>query len=269
MKSLAIRVPFLGALAWLVLAFPGIAAAQAADPDAIESAAAALTPSAGTAAKPAQTGAEIPVSSIEDAVRAAIESRIGGKIELHLSNPRIALTAPEGEGAVQVSNLNYEERSGRFTATVGTDPNHLGMVVTGRADPIVQVPVLKRAVAAGEIIGTADLDWQEMEAQRAANLVTDPNTLIGKAARRPLAPDRPLRSGDVQNPILVQKNALVSMTVQVPGMVLTAIGRALQDGGQGDTIQIMNPQSHRTVQGVVTGPNAAQVASRAQVLGTL
>jgi flagella basal body P-ring formation protein FlgA len=222
-----------------------------------------------------RTGTTVGAAAIEGAIGDALQAQAGGdKLSIYLSNQRLEMVAPAAwSGALHVDNVNYDDRSGRFTATVsvpGGDAAAQGVEVTGRADRIVSIPVLSRPIATGEIIGQADLGTQDVPAARvASNVVRDAAGLIGQAARRPLAPDHPLRLSDIQKPVVVQKGSLVSMVVQAPGMVLTAIGRALQDGGQGDAIQLTNPQTKRTLQGIVTGPGAVKIATRGQVLGAL
>jgi flagella basal body P-ring formation protein FlgA len=222
-----------------------------------------------------RAGTAVGAGAIESAIGDALQAQAGGdRLSVHLSNQRLEIAAPTNwSGALNVANVSYDDRSGRFTATVsvpGGDATAQGIDVTGRADRIVSVPVLSRPLAAGEIIGQADLGTQDMPAERiASNVVRDAVGLIGQAARRPLPPDRPLRLSDVQKPVVVQKGTMVSMVVATPGMVLTAIGRAMQDGGQGDAIQLTNPQTKRTLQGIVTGPGTVKVAPRGQVLGAL
>ena len=53
-------------------------------------------------------------------------------------------------------------------------------------------------------------------------------------------------------------------------LTLIARGRALESGAIGDTIDIMNPRSNRTVQGTIEGPNTVRIdamgAPRVQAL---
>jgi flagella basal body P-ring formation protein FlgA len=90
-------------------------------------------------------------------------------------------------------------------------------------------------------------------------VVSDPADLIGKAARRPLRASLPLRTGDIQEPILVGKNTLVTLVAAGPNLVLTTTGRSLDDGGKGDVIRVMNNQSHKLVQGTVVSANEVRV----------
>jgi flagellar basal body P-ring formation protein FlgA len=51
--------------------------------------------------------------------------------------------------------------------------------------------------------------------------------------------------------VVVAKGALVTLILQTPSMRLTARGRALDEGGIGDSIRVANAQSRTVVAGVV------------------
>ena len=53
--------------------------------------------------------------------------------------------------------------------------------------------------------------------------------------------------------------ATVTMLFDAPGMSLSAVGRALAEGGEGDSIAVLNPTSYRQVVGVVIGPGSVRV----------
>ena len=74
---------------------------------------------------------------------------------------------------------------------------------------------------------------------------------------RPRAPTG-RRADDLRHPVLVQKGSIVTMTFEAPGVMLTATGRAMTEGGVGDTVTIQNPASFRQIQGLVTGPSPAR-----------
>jgi flagellar basal body P-ring formation protein FlgA len=58
-------------------------------------------------------------------------------------------------------------------------------------------------------------------------------------------------------PDLIQRNDIVTLVYEVPGVVLTMRGRATEGGAEGDTISVLNEQSKRTVQGTIAGPGPA------------
>jgi flagella basal body P-ring formation protein FlgA len=61
-------------------------------------------------------------------------------------------------------------------------------------------------------------------------------------------------------PQVIQRNEAVTLVYEVPGIVLRVRGKALEAGAVGDIIGILNIQSNRTIQAVVTGPGAVSVA---------
>jgi flagellar basal body P-ring formation protein FlgA len=63
----------------------------------------------------------------------------------------------------------------------------------------------------------------------------------------------------VQRPEAVERNALILMTYEQPGLNLSMRGKALAAGAVGDVIQVVNLNSKRTVEAVITGPNRAAV----------
>jgi flagella basal body P-ring formation protein FlgA len=52
---------------------------------------------------------------------------------------------------------------------------------------------------------------------------------------------------------LVQRDQGVTLIYQTAGLYLTTRGKALDNGTEGDTVSVLNPQSKRTITGVVTG----------------
>ena len=164
-----------------------------------------------------------------------------------------------------VLGLDYNRRSGRFTAMLAApanDPDAKLVQVSGRVQSVDQIPVLRNRIVPGETIGKGDIDWVDVRGQVASNMITDANDLIGQSPKRPLMPGVAIRSGDIGKPEQVLKGATVTMNVISPGMVLSASGRAIGGGSTGDTIQVMNLQTKRTIEATVVGPNRVEVSSR-------
>jgi flagellar basal body P-ring formation protein FlgA len=65
-------------------------------------------------------------------------------------------------------------------------------------------------------------------------------------------------AADVRHPILVTKGQTITMTFDAPGVDLTAMGRALSEGGIGDSVTVQNPASFRMINAVVTGPGTVR-----------
>ena len=70
-----------------------------------------------------------------------------------------------------------------------------------------------------------------------------------------------VRLEDVRHPTLVTKGSTVTMIFEAPGITLTAIGRAMSEGGMGETVTVQNPVSFRQISAVVTGPGQVRALS--------
>ena len=63
--------------------------------------------------------------------------------------------------------------------------------------------------------------------------------------------------------MVVTKGQTVTMIFSAPGVELAATGRAMSEGGVGDTVTIQNPASFRMISATVTGPGAVRAADPA------
>ena len=57
----------------------------------------------------------------------------------------------------------------------------------------------------------------------------------------------------------MQRDQTVTLIYEAPGLYLTIRGKALESGTEGDVVNVLNLQSKRTVQGVVTGRGQVSV----------
>jgi flagella basal body P-ring formation protein FlgA len=87
-----------------------------------------------------------------------------------------------------------------------------------------------------------------------------PEQVVGQRLRRPIGADMPVLLADLTAPALVEKNALVTLVLEAPGMQLAAQGRALEGGARGGLVPVMNLSSRAVVEGVVVGPGRVRVA---------
>jgi flagella basal body P-ring formation protein FlgA len=81
----------------------------------------------------------------------------------------------------------------------------------------------------------------------------------GLEARRTIYAGRPLTERDVGAPYLVKVSAPVDVTWKSDGLELAMSGRALDNGGLGDDIRVLNPATSRTIHGKVVGEGKVEV----------
>ncbi|AWK88255.1 flagellar basal body P-ring formation chaperone FlgA [Azospirillum thermophilum] len=203
--------------------------------------------------------------SVESLLARELASTLGGAVP---SDARVSvvLTAPFGGSVEAVRDLSYDPRSGSLRALVSSD----GRIVElkAKAEILVEVPVPTRRILPGEIIGDGDLTTVTMPMERLNDtVVTSRETLLGQASRRQLPPGRLIQTSAVGVPIVVQRNKQVSLVYEDGPLQLVARGRALQDGGVGEVVRVMNNSSNIVVTGVITGPQTVAVAGSQQQPG--
>jgi flagella basal body P-ring formation protein FlgA len=165
---------------------------------------------------------------------------------------------------VGVRDVSWDPRMNRFTATVEVpagSPAATRVKVTGRVWATTRIPVLTHAMGRGDVITDKDVEWQEVREENARrDVVTDPRHLIGLEPRYNLRPGVPVRTVEVQKPLQVTRNGVVTMMYRTKFMTLTAQGRAIEDGSTGDVIRVTNMQTKQTVDARVEGPGQVSVA---------
>jgi flagella basal body P-ring formation protein FlgA len=119
------------------------------------------------------------------------------------------------------------------------------------ADQRVVVPV--RDVPRGMTLSEADLAYQMMPRAQGGTAVSM-SELAGMETRRYLHAGETVRLDDVKHPVIVAKGSVVTMIFEAPGVTLTATGKAMSEGGIGDSITVLNPVSYRQITCTVTGP---------------
>jgi flagella basal body P-ring formation protein FlgA len=125
----------------------------------------------------------------------------------------------------------------------------------------VEVAVLARAVERGAIIKDSDVEMERRpRAEVGRDALRDRDHVVGLAARDNLQIGRALRASDLMRPEIVQRNETVTLTVEMPGIMLTARGKALEGGAEGDVISVSNEQSKRVLQGIVIGAGRVAIS---------
>src|SRR5215212_8701040 len=162
------------------------------------------------------------------------------------NEPRTVHVEPNS-GDLRISRLNFEPRNGRFDVSFeapgSTAARRAPLRFTGSLTETFEAAVPARPIAQGEVLKVSDMIvTRRPKAEFAAGVFTYPEQVVGLAARRSLPAGRALRSADLQKQELVARNENVTITYEVPGIVLTMRGQALESGTQGDLISVLNVQ---------------------------
>lgn len=165
---------------------------------------------------------------------------------------------------IEFDSFSLSENKDRFSAILsvpsGQDmPKKLS--INGVIEEVRVIPVFSRSVMPGEIIKQADIAWINYPAKRlSSRSLLSSQQLVGMTVRRPARTDKPINRNDVMAPIAVAKGEAVTMMVRAGALVLTAAGKALENGGIGDTIRVLNSTSRQTIDAKIIRAGHVEVA---------
>ncbi|MGJ3264072.1 MAG: flagellar basal body P-ring formation chaperone FlgA [Salinarimonas sp.] len=210
----------------------------------------------------------------QDAVAAALAAQVAEAAMLPAEEIEIAfdgtppalLVSPEATEPVGIADLAYDPSTRRFTATAFVGPSaaerRAQAAVSGVARQVVSVAVLARPIARGEAIRADDYRVERRAVERVpADTRLDAIEVAGRVARRSLVAGALLRQGDLERPMLVDRNGTVLMVYESGSLTLTLRGKSRQAGAEGDMVDVENPVSGRIVQGTVIGPGTVRVGN--------
>lgn len=212
-------------------------------------------------------GKTIGTDQVMRALRHALETHatLDGPMEIEVTKDDLGVKLPaDSPATVGIENLRLNPGNGQFTATVAApagDPAAIRMSVAGRLYHLIEIPTLNRRIKPGTVITESDITWMRMRTERVSrNVITDSGNLVGYTPTRPAVAGKMLRMGDVRAPVIVGKGSIVTLFLRAPNLVLTAKGRAMEDGARGDVIRVMNTQSKTIIEGEVTSSGAVSVS---------
>jgi flagella basal body P-ring formation protein FlgA len=217
----------------------------------------------------ARTSRAIALKEISDRIAELLSQQYGlgdpGHIGLTFDRPlRTLQVEANATGELQVLAINYDARSNRFDVTLDLPSSAIlhrqPPRFTGTATETIDVIAVDHPVERGEVLQASDLTTLRRPKAQGVG-ITDPTAAIGFAARRALRPGQPLAAADLMKPEIVSRNESVTLIYQAPGITLTLRGQAQDSGALGDTIGVLNVQTKRVVQGVISGPGRVTVAA--------
>jgi flagella basal body P-ring formation protein FlgA len=213
----------------------------------------------------------IPVTEIERAVAETAAKQIGIQDSANVavvfdSGARPLSVEPSAAAAPRLVQFNYDPRSQRFDASLDV-PGSAAIRkkparVSGYLYETVEIPTVIRAFTRGEIVRDEDVQMERRpKAEITPDTIRNSAAVVGHAARRDLRAGQPIRISEMMKPELIARGDTVTLTFDSPGVILSLRAKAMESGTEGDVIQVMNPQSKRTIQATVEGPGHVVVHS--------
>lgn len=212
----------------------------------------------------------IETKEIEASVASALERRngLGEAKDLELTFDRGLQTLQlesANTGAMHPVAVRFDPRSGRFDAlfeianTTSGTPTRLRF--TGTAVDTVEAAVLTRGIERNELIKMSDVIVERRPRAETGRDAASREQTVGMQARRQLRSGQALRRSDISKPDLVQRDQAVTIIYQTSGIYLTIRGKALENGTEGDVVNVVNLQTKRTFSATVVGRGQVSVAA--------
>ncbi|HKU89237.1 MAG TPA: flagellar basal body P-ring formation chaperone FlgA [Steroidobacteraceae bacterium] len=125
----------------------------------------------------------------------------------------------------------------------------------------LDVLVLKRAVARGEILGAADVVAQKRQvASLTSPYVGRVADLAGRPTRRPLPEGMPVTAEALSAALLIKRGQAVTLTASTAGFEVRAPGRALADASASQRLRVQNLDSLKVVEGIAESEGVVRVS---------
>ncbi|MBM4245008.1 MAG: flagellar basal body P-ring formation protein FlgA [Deltaproteobacteria bacterium] len=122
------------------------------------------------------------------------------------------------------------------------------------------VVVARQPIARGTILGEDDLRIEERRLDELPTTVlTDVASAIGREARVAIAAGKALTLQGLANAVLVKRGGLVRVLVERGGMRISVAGEAMETGGAGDRVRVVNASSKRELVGRVVDHGTVSV----------
>jgi len=206
--------------------------------------------------------------SPEYKVRAALKSALTARIPddparvvvSEIALPR-GFALPEG-ARVKVRLPARDRMLGRmsFQLEVVAPPHHATYWASARVEMLTEVVVARRTLGRGEVLAPDDLTTASMPLSRLpVGTVEHTGPLLGQQMTKRVQPGQPVTDQMVEAAPVVFRGDRLTLLVRRPGLTVTAVGEAREDGAPDHVISVINMASRRTVRARVVDAQTAQV----------
>ncbi|MDK9696699.1 MAG: flagellar basal body P-ring formation chaperone FlgA [Siculibacillus sp.] len=204
-----------------------------------------------------RTLAETTIDDLRVAFDAAVEPR---RADLRAAEP------------ARLVSFSHNPQNGRFEALflISRGDGDERLNLRGEVVETVRVVTLTRAFARGEIVTADDLAIDRQPRRQSTGLKpVEPEQIVGMAARRALRAGQAVTPGDFSRPLVVTRGESVTVVYETASLTITSRGQALGSGAVGDLVDVLNPQSKRTVHATVAGPGRVVVIAAPKTVAAI
>lgn len=190
------------------------------------------------------------------------------KVQAVFDAAEIAINAEAVAAPAQLVSLRYMPGSEGFWARFLIAGRDLPVDLTGRIQLMVEAPHLVDTRPAGTILQPSDIEMRPVPLKFAETAgIPTLDELVGKQLERHGHSGLMLKASDVSDPLVVQRNSMVTVYLRSGPMTLSVKGQALNSASVGQPVQVLNPISRKILHGVAMDNGNVGVTSILTVAG--
>ena len=187
-------------------------------------------------------------------------------------NPDATIKGIQVSGSLRlpVGTVTYEVSAPRNRDLVGQVPFAVNFNVDGklykRVWANVSIEVLAEVVMTSKPLGRHkpitedDIMVLRMDlAKVPSDVITDPQTVLGKRTRRAIGSKTVMRANLIEFPPLVRRGDVVVIVAETKGLKITALGQVKKKGALGDRIPVLNFDSKKVLYARVMDANTVKI----------
>ncbi len=170
---------------------------------------------------------------------------------------------PDGDTRYEVIAPNQWEGWGRTNLTLIIRVNEL--VVKNISIPVevaalTDMVVASRPLERGMVIGSGDVNMQKRDISTApSRICRSLSEVVGKKVRIAMRGNLPVRSDFLDKVPLVKNGQLVTIIAENGAMRVTATGKAMNSGAEGDLVTVRNLSSNKDIPARVVDADTVKV----------
>jgi flagella basal body P-ring formation protein FlgA len=173
------------------------------------------------------------------------------------------LRLPGGRITYEVEPSRNKKLMGKIPISINFDVNgkfYKRVWATATVEVFAEVVVTKKPLGRYKPITEDDIEMQKLDLMNLpSNVITDPETVLGKRTKRAIGAKAVLKANLVEFPPLVKRGDVVVIIAESKGLKITTLGQVKKKGGLGDRIPVINFDSKKILYARVLDSSTVKV----------
>ena len=209
---------------------------------------------------------EINEEKLKDIISTYVQQQIGQQSkEARIKEIKIdrSIILPKGPISYKIKPPRNSEFIGRVPLAIeftANDNFRKKIWASVTIEVMVDVVTAARSIGRYQPITENDISVQKMDlAELPSDVVTQPESVLGKRAKRSISNGSVLRNNLIEFPPLVKRGDMVTIVAETSGMKLTALGEVKKKGRFGERIPVINFDSNKVIYAIVQDSHTVRV----------